>query len=119
MMTDLGTYHLLVTLNDDKQFIYTVHTGSRWTNGAGDVSPADANHITPGWANEEDMLSAMIYMFDTGDYSCDCNLTIFLCNSMHEEDPDVPCGDTMGPKRLEVMKPNGAIEFEPLWTRED
>ncbi len=118
-MTDLGTYHLLVTLNDDKQFIYTVYTGSRWTGGTTSVSPANAKHITPTWANEEDMLSTVIYMFESGNYSCDCNLVMFLCESMQEEDPDSPCDCTMGPKCLEVMKPNGPREFEPLWTRED
>jgi len=34
------------------------------------------------------------FMFDAGNYSCDCNRALFFARAGDEDEPDVPCGDS-------------------------
>lgn len=114
MTRDLGTYYLRVELADGRGWIQGWETGGRYTNGSENQSPLDAMRIQPGWENEAEVLRSMTYQYLEGNYSCDCNKTLFWCRSQQLEEPEhPPCGDTMVLKKLTAIRPD-ATEIE-LW----
>lgn len=104
---DLGTYHIKVYLKNSEAFIQKWSTGGRYTSGAWSNHPIDATWIPPFYKNEKELIRNMTYMFTEGNYSCDCNLGDFLAQSKQEEDPDLPCGDTLYPQKLVIRRPSG------------
>lgn len=107
-MRDLGTYHLRVELTDGRGWIDTWNTGARYTRGTQDHSPLDASRIPPFYADEADVFTGMVFMYTEGNYSCDCNRTLFWCRSQQLAEPDdPPCGETMVLARLTAIRPDG------------
>lgn len=107
MSRDLGTYHLRVELADGRGWISKWSTGYRYTNGTEHESPLTAMVIEPTWGSEEDLFDTMISMYLHGNYSCDCNKTLFWCRSQQMEEPeDIPCGDMMELQRLTAIRPD-------------
>lgn len=106
---DLGTYHLRVELADGRGWLDRWQTGARYTNGSSNQSPLDAQRINPTWESEEDLFQSMHFMYTDGNYSCDCNKTLFWCRAQQLQEPEhVDCGDAMGLKRLTVIRPDGS-----------
>lgn len=117
MKKDLGTYYLRVELADGRGWIDTWNTSARYTNGRSNHSPLSAERIQPTWESEEDVLSGMVFMYTDGNYSCDCNKTLFWCRSQQLEEPEhPPCGDTMVLAKLTAIRPDGS-EVE-IWKAE-
>ena len=107
-MTDLGTYHVRVELEDGRGWISKWNTGRRYTGGTQDESPLDAGPMLPVWSCEEDLFNSMLFIFTEGNYSCDCNKTLFLARAYQQDEPDdPPCGDTMTLARLTAIRPDG------------
>ncbi len=106
---DLGTYHLRVELADGRGWIDTWRTGARYTNGSSDQSPLDAMRIGCIYESESDLFENMRYVYLDGNYSCDCNKTLFWCRAQQLDEPeDIACGDTMTLARLTAIRPDGS-----------
>lgn len=106
---DLGTYHVRVIFENSDGFIHQWTTGCRYTDGAYSCHPLNATRITPTWDSEEDLESAILYMFTEGNYSCDCNKQDFLDRAHQTERPDdydSSCGDTLEIKELWMIRPD-------------
>jgi hypothetical protein len=105
---DLGTYHLRVELADGRGWIDTWNTGARYTNGSAEHSPLSAYRIKPLYDTEADLFDNMRFMYTDGNWSCDCNKTLFWCRSQQLSEPDESvCGDTMVLAKLTVIRPDG------------
>jgi len=111
MGKDLGTYHLRVELKDGRGWIQIWETGARYTHGSGSCTKLDATRIEPTWDDEDDLFSTMLYMYTEGNYSCDCNRSLFWLRSQQlSEDEKLECGETMQLLKLTVIKPGGGEE---------
>jgi hypothetical protein len=113
---DLGTYHLRVEFADGRGWIDQWRTGPRYTNGSAEHSPLTAMRITPTYDAEADLFQNMVYMYTDGNYSCDCNRTLFWCRSQQLEEPAedaITCGDTWQLMRLTAIRPDGSEAL--LW----
>ena len=109
MGKDLGTYHVKVELKNKRGFYQKWKTGYRYAKGTEDLSPLDAYLIAPKFANEQDLIKAIIYMYTEGNYSCDCNLVSFIAEAYQEWKPkDAPCGDTIKLERLTLIRPDAS-----------
>lgn len=109
MKHDLGTYYLRVELQDGRGWIDQWNTGARYTNGSAEHSPLTATRIGVIYESEADVFASMVSMYTDGNYSCDCNKTLFWCRAQQLEEPaDVECGDTMTLKRLTAIRPDGS-----------
>lgn len=104
---DLGTYHVRVKFKDGRGFIMRWNTGRRYTHGMNDVTKLDAGLIPPHWKSEDDLFGTIRYIFIDGNYSCDCNLAMFLANAEQEPDPDLDCGGTIVVDTLTAIRPDG------------
>ena len=104
---DLGTYHVRVKLSDGSGFIYTWDTGARYFYGSGGIYPLDAYRLEPSWHDEADLLETIEYMFTEGNYSCDCNLRLFVARANRALEEDFPCGDELDLVELTVITPKG------------
>ena len=108
MGKDLGTYHLRIELKDGRGWIQEWRTGARYTHGSGLWTKLDASRIEPRWDDEDDLFSTMVYMYTEGNYSCDCNKSLFWLRSQQmDEENELDCGDTMELLRLTAIKPMG------------
>ena len=106
---DLGTYHIKVELKNERGFYYRWNTGCYYTGGSSSSSPIDANRISPGWEDEEELIQSIVYTFTEGNYSCDCNLKPFIADAYQEEhEDDYLCGDTIELERLTLIRPDGS-----------
>lgn len=104
---DLGTYWVRVKFADGSGFLDRWNTGHRYTHGTEGTKPLDAQYIAPTWESEEDLLSSITYMYNEGNFSCDCNKRLFLARAMQQDEPDNPqCGDTLKIVELTVIRPN-------------
>jgi len=121
MARDLGTYHLRVELEDGSGWIQQWNTGSRYTEGKGGESPLTACYIKPTYEDEKDLFHSMVYMYVSGNYSCDCNKKIFQARAYQKPEPEDPsCGESMKLKRLTAITPSGIeIIIHPEDQRED
>lgn len=107
MTKDLGTYHLRVELQDGRGWISDWSTGYRYTRGSEHEAPLDAHKIPPSWESEADLFRGMLFMYLEGNYSCDCNKSLFWHRSQQLPEPEeTPCGDTMILKRLTAIRPD-------------
>jgi len=105
---DLGTYHVKVTFQDGRGYIYTWRTARRYTKGTANVSPLDAEIIPPPFENEQQVLEAILYNFTEGNYSCDCNRLNFLEDAHQQSRTEDPaCGNTIKLSSLLVITPDG------------
>ncbi|HXH30268.1 MAG TPA: hypothetical protein VNJ01_05625 [Bacteriovoracaceae bacterium] len=108
MGKDLGTYHLIVEFMSGEGYIETWDTGARYTSGTANHSPLDAYRIEPPYEDEADLFDTMIYANTSGNFSCDCNRSLFLARAYQEDEKeDMACGDTITLKRLTVIRPDG------------
>ena len=108
MGKDLGTYHFRITAGNGEVFIHETNTGARYTHGTSSDSPEYASRIEPTWDSEDDLISSTLYMFSEGNFSCDCNMGAFLAASKQERDPDLPCGETLTPTKIVMIRPDGS-----------
>lgn len=107
MTKDFGTYHLRIELENSQGWIEEWNTSWRYTHGSGSVTKLDASKIEPPWENEKDLFSTMKYMYLEGNFSCDCNKSIFLAAAYQQGEPEeIVCGDTMPVKRLTAIRPD-------------
>lgn len=105
---DLGTYYLRVELRDGRGWIDVWNTGARYTGGSPEHSPLSASRIKPSYEDELAVLDSMHFMYTDGNYSCDCNKTLFWHRSQQTPEPDdAECGDAMALKRLTAIRPDG------------
>ncbi len=104
---DGGTFHLKVEFENARGFIYRINTGWRFERGTADVHPIDAKPIPPVWENEEELISATVFTWTEGNYSCDCNRHAFIADAYQEErDENGPCGHELNLKRLTLLRPD-------------
>lgn len=111
MKRDLGTYYVRVELPDNQGFIYQWDTCARYTHGRTNTHPLTAARIEAAWENEAELLASILFMFTEGNFSCDCNLRLFLDDAAQvarEADYEPPCGDLLHPIRLTVVRPDGS-----------
>ena len=106
MGKDLGTYFLRIELRDERGWIQSWPTGWRYTDGTAEETLLTATPIPPTWNTEEDLLGTMRFMYLAGNYSCDCNKSLFLARAHQSDQEDLPCGDTMQLRRLTVIRPD-------------
>lgn len=109
--TDLGTYFLRIELEGGDGFIQEIKTGWRYTDGSGSSSPLSAHRIPPTWKDEQDLIDTMLYLYLEGNYSCDCNKTIFLQDAHQIKrdsimDASIKCGDIMEIMRITLITPD-------------
>lgn len=52
----------------------------------------------------DDYGDSMEYMFEDGNYSCDCNRSLFIQRQCDEDFPDMKCGDTIEMVSFERLK---------------
>lgn len=113
MTRDLGTYFVRVEFEDGRGFFMEYKTGGRWIpphSWRDGCSTLDSCWHAPTWESEDDLASTIEYMFTDGNYSCDCNLTLFLARASGEEDPEDQengCGHTLKIKSLDLYGPDG------------
>lgn len=106
---DLGTYWLRVELKDGRGWLQEWKTGGRYTNQCGEICPLNASRIGPNWESEEELIETAVYMYRWGNYECDCNKTLFLCEATQQDAPeDLPCGDTMPLAKLTLIRPDAS-----------
>ncbi len=104
---DLGTYYLRVEFKDGTGYIEQWFTGIRLTNGRGAWFPLSASLIPATWRDENELFSSMLYQYENGNYSCDCNKAMFLARANQQTEQDsYPCGDAMEIKRLTAIRPD-------------
>jgi hypothetical protein len=106
---DLGTYHFRVVFDNNDGFIQEVHTGSRYTYGRNNTHPLTAERIGPTWNSESEMFQTMLFSFQEGNYSCDCNRKSFLDDAHQREDQNYDCGDTLVIKEITAIRPDGSL----------
>lgn len=108
---DLGTYYVRVELTDGRGWIQRWDTANRFSRGSGNVHPLDAQIIAAGWDSDAGVIHTIHYMYTEGNYSCDCNKSLFLAQSLQQDDVDVDCGDTMEIKEITVLRPDLSQEI--------
>jgi hypothetical protein len=106
MSKDLGTYHLRVEFTDGSGYIQQVSTGNRFCNGMDSTHPLNADHISPTWDDETEMVNTMLYMYTDGSYACDCNRKLFLAQANQRPELDAACGDELKLKKITVIRPD-------------
>lgn len=106
---DLGTYYVRAEFKGGGGFIMRWDTSARFTGGSHECHPLDAGRAPPVWVSEDDLAGTVEFMFSDGNYSCDCNLTLFLCRASQQEEPEqVECGETINLERLTLIRPDGS-----------
>lgn len=113
MSKDLGTYHLRVVFEDGSGYIQTWNTGNRYTGGSYDVHPLNAARIECNYESEKYLFECMRYMYQDGNYSCDCNRTLFVKYANGENVPNImetSCGENIKLKSLTAIRPDGTEE---------
>lgn len=112
---DLGTYHVIAKYAGGRGFILRWDTGGRFRFSGSDqpVSALDAEYIGPPWESEEDVLHAIRYQFTEGNYSCRCNVMVFIDRASGRMPGDYLCED-MVPASLVVVRPDGSRVELPL-----
>lgn len=109
MGKDLGTYHVKVELKNERGFYDKWKTGHRYTMGTEEQSPLNAALIRPTWDSEQDLIDSVVYMYTEGNYSCDCNLRLFIARAHQEDEPEyIACGDTIELERLTLIRPDAS-----------
>lgn len=109
MGKDLGTYHFRITAGNGEVFIHKTNTGARYTHGTESESPGNASRIEPTWDSEEDLIYSTLYIFsEDGNFGCDCNMGLFLARANQVADPDLPCGETLTPTHIVMIRPDGS-----------
>lgn len=109
MGQDLGTYQVIIKLKNGDGFIYAWETHARYTHGTERISPLSATRVQPAWESERDLLGTIEFMFTEGNYSCDCNLRLFLDQAHQREPGDYPCGDELEIELATVLNPHGVV----------
>lgn len=108
MIKDLGTYYVRVEFENAEGYLQKWETGPRYMHERYGFTRLDADRILPIYENEEELFSNIRYMYEEGNYSCDCNRKLFIASAKHQiEDIDAACGDTIKLKRLTVIRPDG------------
>jgi hypothetical protein len=110
MKRDLGTYHVRVEFTDGTGFYLRWDTNGRWIPPhvwRGGCSSLDAKWSPPVWETEEDLAGTVLFQFLENNYSCDCNLMLFLARAEGIEDPDTVCGETLEFKTIHLVRPDG------------
>ena len=106
MGKDLGTYFVRATLYDGKGWIQRINTAYRFCYGTEEDSPLDASVIKPPWSSEDELISTMESMYSEGNYSCDCNRSLFLARAYQQPEPiETLCRETIRIKKFEILNP--------------
>lgn len=109
MGKDIGTYHLRVEFENARGFYYAIKTGARYTGGTESVSPLNSQPIPATFDGEEELISAELYLWTEGNYSCDCNLSRFIAEAYGRPKPENPkCGNTIKLKNLALIRPDAS-----------
>lgn len=105
---DIGTYHARVEFKDGRGYIQKWSTGA-WYVGGGMESwfPLNATRQAPGYENEDAIESNILFMYTEGNYSCDCNRSLFIGYATGEEVPGSGCGDEIELQRITLIRPDG------------
>ena len=109
MRKDLGTYYVKVEFRNERGFYDRYQTGHRYTLGTEEQSPINADLIRPAWSSEDELIDSIVYMYTKGNYSCDCNRSLFIARAYQEDEPNnVNCGHTIELERLTLIRPDAS-----------
>lgn len=122
MGRDLGTYFIRWTLYDGRGVNTEINTGYRFALRCGSTSPLYASPITPVYESEEDLVETVVYLFQHGGWSCDCNRERDLARAYQQPEPEDEHGKEGlckgGPKlvikKLEILNP----QLEVIYSKE-
>lgn len=106
---DLGTYYLRVELEDGRGWYDTWDTHGRWVDGRLGSAPLESKYIPPYYTSADDVERSMLWQYLEGNYSCDCNKTLFYNRAygIETDEEHVECSDNMILKRLTMIRPSG------------
>ena len=109
MNRDLGTYYLFVEFRDGDGYYQKWETGQRFVGGGtGEVSPQFAKRIGPIYKDEDHLFECILYAYEDGNYSCDCNRSLFVTRAHNQEEADcLDCGETIILQRITAIRPDG------------